>query len=289
MRKQILTLIILSAMFTLSGCSDERSSVKDFSSELSFDDTVSTEVTAEEIITTEETSTEITTEEIITTEEVTTTPAPAEIIPQTFKSVLEGIYYDYTFPEIGTIDSEYCYDMEENEFAIYDVDRDGKDELIFLYTSSASASMFGTIYGFDDNGEIIMELEEFPAFTFYENGIIEVGLSHNQGLAGDFWPYTMYKYDSESNLYYKVGFVDAWDKSYTDVDFYRDNAPYPEDIDTSGTGFVYYIYPTDNDTMDILPVDVTEYNSWHDSFVEGTPEIEMPFLNMTEENIQSIE
>ena len=51
--------------------------------------------------------------------------------------------------------------------------------------------------------------------NFYNNGSLEVMWSHNQGSAGDaLWPYTLYKYNKESDSYDVIAQVDAWDKSF---------------------------------------------------------------------------
>ena len=40
-----------------------------------------------------------------------------------------------------------------------------------------------------------LELSEFPGAVYYDNGLALVGWSHNQGLAGDFWPTVSIQYN----------------------------------------------------------------------------------------------
>ncbi len=62
---------------------------------------------------------------------------------------------------------------------------------------------------------------------------------------------------------------------------------YPSDIDTSGWGLVYYIYPVDG-SSDIPPVDLTEYEAWHNQYIGGAELVDVPFMNLTEENIKKV-
>ncbi len=87
----------------------------------------------------------------------------------------------------------------------------------------------------EGSGELRTQLEEFPLLTFYENGAVMAGWSHNQGKGGDFWPYFLYQYLPETDGYQQVGAVDAWDRALG-------IEGYPDQVDRSGTGFVYYIY-----------------------------------------------
>ena len=58
-----------------------------------------------------------------------------------------------------------------NDFSIYDVDNDGNVELLLLWADDCVAGRIGIVYGYQD-GEVYSELMEYPALTFYENGIV---------------------------------------------------------------------------------------------------------------------
>jgi hypothetical protein len=203
-----------------------------------------------------------------------------------YADALENLTQNLVFPD-GVDASEQSGDMAQNKFALYDVDNDGKEELLLFYTNTYMAGQAGYIFGYDtETKKLQTELLEFPMLTFYDNGIVKAGWSHNQGRAGDFfWPYSLYQYTPETDSYELVGMVDAWDKNYPGADDTSD--PFPEDIDKSGTGFVYYIMEDGlYDTTD--PVDAAEYKTWVDNYIGNASEIQITYMDLTEENISLI-
>lgn len=197
-----------------------------------------------------------------------------------FADVLEGICRDHVLPDGQEL--EDGNDMTQNYFAVYDVDADGRDELIISYTMTSMAEMFALIYDYDAQaGELVLELRQFPALTFFDNGVITAAISHNQGYAGEFWPYTYYKYDSAADTYKAEGFADAWDKSLSDVGY--NGETFPDDADKDGDGIVYYIGEMEGERE---PIDMDAYNEWYEGYVGN--KVEVPFVNLTQENIDSI-
>lgn len=182
---------------------------------------------------------------------------------------------------IGTVEEREA--MAENQFAVCDVDGDGREELVIQYlTANMVAGMRALIYDTDENGDLRLQFSEFPNLTFYDNGAIQAGWSHNQGLAGDFWPYTLYVYNPESDLYRDVGSVDAWSR-----DFQPQN--YPADTDTSNSGFVYYVYRDMGTEYGVIPpVDESEYLQWREEYLAGAAELELPWQSLTAEHIQTL-
>ena len=182
---------------------------------------------------------------------------------------------------IGTVAEREA--MAENQFAVCDVDGDGREELVIQYlTANMVAGMRALIYDTDENGGLCLQFSEFPNLTFYDNGAIQAGWSHNQGLAGDFWPYTLYVYNPESDLYRDVGSVDAWSR-----DFQPQN--YPADTDTSNSGFVYYVYRDMGTEYGVIPpVDESEYLQWREEYLAGAAELELPWQSLTAEQIHTL-
>ena len=126
------------------------------------------------------------------------------------------------------------------------------------------------------------ELEVFPSLTFYENGYVRADASHNQGLAGDFWPYALYRYDAESDSYQKVAAVDAWDGSIHAQD-YAGN-PFPKDADVSGAGIVYYVAENgesygESGTPDVAPMDQADFQKWEASWQGSGAVVEFSLEN----------
>lgn len=178
-------------------------------------------------------------------------------------------------------------DIAQGKFALYDVDNDGKEELLFMNTDTYMAAQAEYVFAYDSEAKKLQtELSEFPFLTFYNNGIIKAGWSHNQGLAGDnFWPYSLYQYMPKTDSYVLVGMVDAWDKNFSETDY--QNNPFPSEIDKSGTEIVYYIMK-DGQYDTTHPVDASEYNTWINTYIKDASEIQIQYMDMTEENIAQV-
>lgn len=221
-------------------------------------------------------------EETPITEEIANNDERDEMMAA-YKGILDGIFYDHVFPDGQPCDWAEGIDISENKFAIYDVDSDGKDELIIEYSNASMAGMVELVYDYNSDLKTSHEVfREFPALTYYDNGIIEAMWSHNQGLAGEFWPYTLYQYNLEQDFYENVGIVDAWDKSLSETNF--SGEAFPSEVDADGDGIVYYISKRE-DTESAKPIDKADYMKWKDSYLEGASPIEIPFVNLTEEMI----
>ncbi|MCQ2522060.1 MAG: tetratricopeptide repeat protein [Lachnospiraceae bacterium] len=174
----------------------------------------------------------------------------------------------------------------EGWFSIYDIDNDGRKELLLCWQGDCMANYASYIWGYAD-GKTHVELTEFPAYTFYDNGIIEVGISHNQGLAGSFWPYTTYKYNENTDTFDYLCFMDAWDRNWNDTDF--NGEKFPAEFDEDGDGLIYYMYSGDwSNPTKLGPVDFYVYESWRNDYLNGAHEIEIPFTVLNEENIENL-
>ena len=203
-----------------------------------------------------------------------------------YRAALETLINDHIFPDGTDCGFDEYYDISENTFAVYDVDGDGQKELLIMYGNIYSAAMTGYVFGYDnESGNLKTELMAFPLLTFYDNGIVIGEWSHNQGLAGDFWPYNLYQYSPASDTYELVGMVDAWDKSYAETD--SKNNPFPDDIDKSGTGFVYYIM-TDGQYDTTTPVDAADYNAWLASYTANASQCPIEYQKLTQANISKL-
>ena len=156
----------------------------------------------------------------------------------------------------------------EYRYTITDIDGDGFEELLLIQDTGVMASMDYLVLD-GQGGQLRAELEAFPSLTFYENGYVRADASHNQGLAGDFWPYALYRYDAESDRYQKVAMADAWDGGIHPQD-YAGN-PFPKDADVSGAGIVYYVagdgalYSEDG-TFAPAPMDQADFQKWEASW-----------------------
>ncbi|MCM1187535.1 MAG: hypothetical protein NC251_07800 [Lachnoclostridium sp.] len=206
-----------------------------------------------------------------------------------YGEILWDVYY------LGEIEGEYTAPNREgiknSDFAIYDIDGDGLEELLLSFDGGYMASMLEYIWGYE-NGSTHVELCEFPSMRYYNNGVIEVDWSHNQGLAGDFWPYSAYSYNSETDKYQEFASVDAWDKISTGVEVNWKGEAFPSSIDADGDGIVYYVLPADWDGhYDMTPLDGKDYESWRNDYLNGAEEIKeevIAFQPLNEENISKL-
>lgn len=206
---------------------------------------------------------------------------------QVYRAALETIYSDRRYPNGDEVATGEGYQMEGNDFAIFDVDGDGQAELIYQNDNSYMAGMVTTVYGFDrDTGMLYQELSGFVAMEFYDNGVVSIMASHNHGLSAldDFWPYALYQYDPGSDGYLMAGSLDAWDGSLFPKDY--EGNPFPTDKDDDGDFIVFTITSGGQEVVTTC-VDDPEYREWVDSYLAGASKLELPWQNMTEENIRA--
>lgn len=225
----------------------------------------------------------------------TTTKDPAEKISeenqlctQKYKEAMKNLLTAKVFPngdKAYTDEGDDTYGWGENDFAITDIDGDSIDELLIQVGNAPTVGEVFYIFQYDAAADSFRtELAEFPAVDFFEGGWLTVQAAQNQGMGGDFWPYAIYKYNAEKDVYEQQYYIDAWDKEYFPED-YQGN-PYPSKVDTSKTGIVYYIYKDINKAVD--PVDKTEYDKLVADTYGNSTENMVDYKKITEENIEAI-
>ena len=106
------------------------------------------------------------------TETETTVQADRASRIKAYQAALDNIYQNHILPDGSELRDDISGEMSGNKFAVYDVDHDGKEELVFCYTATSMASMT-KIYDYDEaSGELYEELSQFPMLTFYDNATI---------------------------------------------------------------------------------------------------------------------
>lgn len=136
------------------------------------------------------------------------------------------------------------------------MDGDGKEELILYFVTSDTAGMQGAILGYDqDRAEVHIQLTGFPSMEFYENGAVKVLYSHNQ-IGGTLWPYTLYTYQPQGDIYQPEAIVYSWEKRIRPTN--DAGQPFPDQLDRSKTGVIYYVEPDGWD--DSNPMDQEDYS-----------------------------
>ena len=216
---------------------------------------------------------------------------PYDDYQEAYAAVLRNLLQDDISPEGGNAhldpSGDRGMDPPLNSFAVSDVDGDGQEELVLLQSCEIYAGYRGYVLAYDPaSGAVKIALSGFPDMTFYDTGAVTVGASHAQGSSGRFWPYSIYTYNASTDTYRDEGWVTAWDRQIWDNN--PDFAPFPEELDTSGTGFLYYI--TDAQTSErVGPVDASVYEAWRDQYLDVDGVLPLTWHALSEENIQALE
>ena len=172
--------------------------------------------------------------------------------------------------------------IEDETFAVYDVDGDGEDELLISVENTYTAGMCQIIYGYDaGTGGVRVEATMYPGVTYYP-GMAQEMAAHSQGYAGDkLWPYAVYRYDAQTDEYKWSCSVDGWDKTLSDYDSYREMA-FPDDIDTLGEGYVYIVMDAAGEEK---MMNRTDYEAWESALFGNLEPLDIPWQKMTAQNI----
>ena len=160
-------------------------------------------------------------------------------------------------------------EMRDNHFAVTDIDGDDREELIVSYSNASMAGMMAIIYDYDPVlGELKREFTEFPALTCYDNGIIRVEDSHNHS-RGEFWPFTLYQYQPDSDRYVQTAYVSTWDKEI--VDEWTEGHPFSDELDADGDGTLFNISEGAEATYEYedFKYNQADFEKWYDGIMEG--------------------
>jgi len=222
-------------------------------------------------------------ESLVTEEDSGKRAAYAKIL----RAVLNGVLPDGTAADTS-------WDLSANKFTLCDVDSDGSQELILLYSTAPMAGMMGYVIDYKpeyaaNGGEVSIQMTEWPALNFFDNGMVTAEWSHNQTMS-KFWPYTLFAYEPVSDSYYMLASVYAADKKLLEDMGAQDQ--YPAEADKCGAGTVYYLtYQHYSDTEPPVPEDYVLDQKQYDAFLAETlgtaRPLDMTYLDLTEENISA--
>lgn len=202
-----------------------------------------------------------------------------------YAGILRRAYYEVVgyYPTLEDMEKAEV-DSLADKYAIYDIDLDGREELLLSVTSSTMAGMNEAIYDYDfHSNELTTQLLEFPLTTYYDNGVITAGWSHNQGLGPDFTPYDLYQYEAKDDTYIKIGSVDTWDKHYFPVDTWTDTV-FPDELDKDGDGVIFLIRVEEEEEGTWY--DNAAYEEWLQSYVGTANKVEIPWQSIHNEEWQ---
>lgn len=219
--------------------------------------------------------------EIVETAVPTQPDAAPDARRQAYQQLLGNFAENHSLPNEDVPWMDGFGDIENNQFAIADVDGDGQEELVLRFSTAPVAGMCEWVYGFDGTN-LSLKLSVFPDTTYYTGGLVEAGWSHNQGLAGEFWPYTLMGYNPAAREYEVIAHVDAWDSVIFPKDF--EGNDFPRELDTDNSGILFLV--TQGDETETMTK--TAYDQWRAALFGSAAPIALDYQNLTAENIAAI-
>lgn len=213
-----------------------------------------------------------------------------------FRKALNTILTDNEMPDGSQATSYVDYtdeDMEENSFAITDVDADGEDELIIQIDNTGMDTMQEQVYGYDaDEDELQLEFTGVPGgVTYYDNGTLKSEAAFDNNDPSAMWPFSLLAFDEEKGSYEEKGSVSAMDETVVSKESGRTvdilGQGFDSAIDEDGNGRIYYLDDEDADEK-AEPVDDDQLLAWADRIVGmNSGSIYMDWSSLTEDNIDS--
>ncbi len=201
-----------------------------------------------------------------------------------YQDVLMQIYQTNRYGDMEFDPMPGC-DITENQFALFDLDGDGTDELIMRWEETCTAGMVEAIFGKQPDGSVCRKGTLGVYADYYSNGIVLSEAYHNQGLAGRLQPYTVLRLNRGTGEYDYYAYVDAWDSQLSWTD--GSGNDFPADVDRSGAGIVYYISEGLGGSPG-APMDQADYNAWRDQLLAGAVKYELPWQKFTVNNIRKV-
>lgn len=209
-------------------------------------------------------------------------PEEAVLSPrlERYCQILRDILHQQVFPngvELGYDGS----DLSQNKFAVMDIDEDGYQELLIVYTTTYYGGNTLLVYDYtEDTGELREELRAFPGVSFLGGGMAKANMSHNHSDSFDVWPCSVYVYDFTGDRYLPAYQISGWEKELKPDGF-------PEEVDADGDGLIYIISDA-NDQSLTLYEDTREYERWVRHMSLDGETVFIPWKSLTDENIVRI-
>lgn len=179
---------------------------------------------------------------------------------------------------------KYISDPEINplQFAICDINKDGKEELLLHLPYETCEESGHFIYTENVENTGLEDLCRFNKDTvYYETGFIKEPVSYGEYLSTTFNPYDIRMWDAGGFL--DAGRVEAWEKAYMPNDF--SGKAFPDNVDIDGNGMVYFISGELGIDYD-NPVDDEAYREYEKQFFDDGKEISVPWHELTIENVE---
>lgn len=206
-------------------------------------------------------------------DDVQSVEAEQEKTQAAFAAALQRLEQEGVYPD-GSTGAERGLSEYQDQYAILDVDGDGKEELLLQHENDCMAGKFTAIYGFDPETESLREeLREWPEMQIYENGYLVAESSHNQ-TCGNLWPYALYRYDQQTDAYVQTHRVHSRDQALI--------SGKEEDEE------VYFVNAAaEDDWNEETPIPQAEYLAWEKTWKDGAEEIQPDWKEISVPGVDS--
>lgn len=201
-------------------------------------------------------------------------------ICQAYADVLTSFYYnDWEMIGLyGDNQPQEIYNMENNTFAIADLDMDGIEELIINNESTEFAYMSAYIYSYDSKLGKAVRWDSIttPEPFVFNNGFIAESDLKNLSLGMEIMPYTVKK--CVDRQLEEIGYyVSSWDVSLGEEDYSGNYFPYG--VDSDGDGIVYVV--ENYFTGETEYYDTVEYEQWLKSQFGGFQDVALKSMDFS--------
>ena len=209
-----------------------------------------------------------------------------------FLEAARAFVVDHRLPDGEAIDkSDLTGNFAENQLALSDVDGDGQPELLLRFQSGSEPSQQEFVCGFDEHsGKLTVEYDCLPgASEYYTNGSIRDAAKSGLSLGGDFLPFRVYRYSPKTGKYEYRGYVDAWSKK--DFPTGKEDEAFPDAVDATGDGFLYYIEDESFEGAKGLnsPVDTPVYTAWYKRYFSGAQPVKVEWIPADAAGLKALE
>ena len=220
-----------------------------------------------------------------------TAPTVNDELRKIYQKALTDLYEKKIWPGTEDVCDFQGEDISENEFAIVDVDNDGVEELLINWNKYSGMAYRSEILEFD----LMIRRWETEGYyapygsEFYDNGVMFVPISHNQGYGNRVYPYNFHFYDASADEY-----LEREEKPYNfiycyDTEYYEGWSDLPDwfvETDKENAGVVYFIDAEGYDPE--KPYSQSEYDEFLDNLVGNANRINVEFKALTIDNINGI-
>ena len=169
-------------------------------------------------------------------------------------------------------------DIEDDKFAIVDINQDGINELIVSFVEACGIYPHTGIWTFDSSSKSIIECANIgETYEYFSNGVIKIPLNSYYFYGKTISPYNLVKYDEISKKYISFAEVSCADSEIdTSEKFYSTE----KDLDNDG---VIYYFKVDGE--EAKPLTLEEYSELVKKYVPEEKKIEIEWYKLTNENI----